>query len=191
MPPVADIYSDLEDQNKYQDPVTDKWTKKANMPTSRHSFSTSVVNGKIYAIGGGGGIGGGGDPLAVVEEYDPVTDRWTKKADMPTSRHSFSTSVVNGKIYAIGGGGGIGGDGGPVVEEYDPVTDRWTKKADMPTPRSYFSTSAVKGKIYAIGGFAPGFVRLSTVEEYDPGLPQSVTPAGKFATLWGKLKAAR
>jgi hypothetical protein len=30
-------------------------------------------------------------------------DTWTKKADMPTARWSLSTSVVNGKIYAIGG----------------------------------------------------------------------------------------
>ena len=29
---------------------------------------------------------------------------WTQKADMPTARHTLSTSVVNGKIYAIGGG---------------------------------------------------------------------------------------
>ena len=56
-------------------------------------------NGKIYAIGGGlQGVG-----FSTVEEYDPATDTWTKKADMPTGRFALSTSVVNGKIYAIGG----------------------------------------------------------------------------------------
>ena len=29
--------------------------------------------------------------------------KWTKKADMPTPRSDFSTSVVKGRIYAIGG----------------------------------------------------------------------------------------
>jgi hypothetical protein len=29
-------------------------------------------------------------------------DTWTKKADMPFLRNNLSTSVVNGKIYAIG-----------------------------------------------------------------------------------------
>jgi hypothetical protein len=38
-----------------------------------------------------------------VEEYNPVTDTWKKKAKMPTARAWLSTSVVNGKIYAIGG----------------------------------------------------------------------------------------
>ncbi|MBI1923874.1 hypothetical protein HYR99_06450 [Candidatus Poribacteria bacterium] len=40
-----------------------EWTKKADMPTARNSLSTSVVDGKIYAIGGL-------LPLGVVEEYD-------------------------------------------------------------------------------------------------------------------------
>jgi hypothetical protein len=38
-----------------------------------------------------------------VEAYDPVTDTWTTKADMPAARALLSTSVVDGKIYAIGG----------------------------------------------------------------------------------------
>jgi RNA polymerase sigma factor (sigma-70 family) len=140
-----------------------KWTKRADMPTGRCYFSTSVVGGKIYAIGG---FDRNWNFVSTVEEYDPVTDKWTKKADMPTARSSFSTCAVNGKIYAIGGWR----DGAPIefstVEEYDPVTDKWTKKADMPTGRQYFSTSAVGGKIYAIGGWRNG-VALSTVEEYD------------------------
>ena len=87
----------------------DTWTKKADMPTPRYSFSTSVVNGKIYAIGGvttdPDSIFANPPEIAVatVEEYNPATDTWTKKVDMPTPRYILSTSVVNGKIYAIGG----------------------------------------------------------------------------------------
>lgn len=47
-----------------------------------------------------------GDIFSTVEEYDPVTDTWTEKVNMPTPRISLSTSVVNGKIYAIGGWNG-------------------------------------------------------------------------------------
>lgn len=57
------------------------WTQKANMPTARWGVSTSVVDGKIYAVGGGERRG----PFSTVEEYDPTTDTWTKKADMPTA----------------------------------------------------------------------------------------------------------
>ncbi|MBM3235315.1 hypothetical protein FJZ31_03340 [Candidatus Poribacteria bacterium] len=142
----------------------DTWTRKADMPTPRRYFSTSVVNGKIYAIGGWDG-----DKYpSTVEEYDPATDTWTRKADMPTARGGCSTNVVNGKIYAIGGGN----DNYPsfylsTVEEYNPMTDSWTQKADMPTPREGPCASVVNGKIYVIGGWRAGFV-CSTVEEYDP-----------------------
>lgn len=116
-------------------------------------------------------------------------DTWTNKADMPTARDSFSTSVVNGKIYAIGGQG-PGWVSLSTVEEYDPRADEWTKKADMPNARQFLSASAVKGKIYAIGGW--NGVSLSTVEEYDTGFAgESIEAKGKFATLWGKLKAEK
>ena len=76
------VFSTVEEY----DPATDTWTKKASMPTARGGLSTSVVNGKIYAIGGLRRQGGVREAVAVVEEYDPTTDRWMKKASMPTAR---------------------------------------------------------------------------------------------------------
>jgi N-acetylneuraminic acid mutarotase len=104
-----------------------------------------------------------------VEEYDPVTDTWMTKTDIPTARGCAAASVVNGKIYVIGGAPATPLTT-PTVEEYDPATDTWTKKADMPTSRCFFSASVVDGKIYAIGGWTeiPQRRVLSTVEEYDP-----------------------
>ena len=141
------------------------WAGMANMPTARWGLSTSVVNGKIYAIGGH-------PDLATVEECDPSSNTWTTKADMPTGRSGLSTSVVDGRIYAIGGNTGGWGPSLPTVEEYDPITDIWTKKADMPTPRNGLSTAVVNGKIYAVGGMeVTAFEQwntLRTVEVYDP-----------------------
>ena len=141
----------------------DSWTRKTDMPTARFGVTTSVVDGRIYAIGGGvlRGV-----MVRNVQAYDPATDSWVAKASMPADTCWHSTSAVDGKIYAIGGWapGGVGID--PVVE-YDPATDTWRARAEMPTPRKFLSTSAVNGKIYAIGGseFTPA---LGTVEEYDP-----------------------
>jgi N-acetylneuraminic acid mutarotase len=148
------------------DPATDTWTRKADMPTARLCVSTSAVNGKIYAIGGSAGGGQWYQGLTTVEEYDPATDTWTTKADMPTGRTYFSTCAMNGKIYAIGGVKSGDVDNLSSVEEYDPPTDTWTRKADMPTAKSRLATSEVDGRIYAIGGWAGGGV-TSTVEEYD------------------------
>ncbi len=57
------------------DPLTDTWdATKTDMPTARISLTLSVVNGKIYAIGGDT-IQCSID-LSTVEEYDPQTDTW-------------------------------------------------------------------------------------------------------------------
>ncbi|MEK7396968.1 MAG: kelch repeat-containing protein, partial [Candidatus Poribacteria bacterium] len=163
------------------------WTKKADMLTARGNISptASIVNGKIYIIGGADGA----KALSEVEEYDPKKDKWTRKADMPSRRSSLSTSAVNGKVYAIGGHNDINGNVLATVEEYDPVNDIWTKKADMPSPRQWLSTSVVNGKIYAIGGYDdPGMVSVSTVEEYDPVMDKWInksdmpTNRGYFST---------
>jgi len=150
------------------------------MPTARWGLSTSVVDGKIYAIGGGNIIYGV-TYLSTLEVYDPVTDTWTRKADMPSGRACAAASVVNGKIYVIGGS--------PraetyttTVEEYDPATDTWTRKADMPTARCFLSTSVVNGKIYAIGGRMYPGGDTTAVEEYDP-VTDTWTRRGNMPTV--------
>ncbi|AOY76010.1 Kelch repeat-containing protein [Clostridium formicaceticum] len=159
---IIDIQMDeditfLQESQGYSLFATDQWKRKTNMPTARTNLGVAAVNGKIYAIGGLGGIN-------KVEEYDPETDRWTTKANMPTGRYGLDVAVVNGKIYAIGGynGGYIN-----KVEEYNPVTNTWTTKANMPTARSHLGVAVVNGKIYAVGGSnSSGY--LNKVEEYNP-----------------------
>ena len=118
-----------------------------------------------------------------VEEYDPVTGMWVKKKSMRTARTRLSTSVVNGKIYAVGGwaaGPGVVS----TVEVYDPATDTWTKMEDMPTRIIDLCSSAVNGYIYAIGGTQTAvsdfpFPAISVVEVYDTGEGIRVTSVSR------------
>ena len=147
------------------DPVTDTWTTKSPMPTARGFHSANVVNGRIYVLGGSQDYNPGARHVQTVEVYDPATDTWTQKGDMPRSIGAGFSSVVDGKIYVIGGYGGT-----QRVDEYDPSTDTWTTKSEMPTERIALSTSALDGKIYAIGGYVPGvsgYPGVTTVEVYD------------------------
>ncbi len=175
-------------------PVTDTWVKKADMPMARGWLSTSVADGIIYAIGGSEGEPAGDRDLSTVEAYDPATDTWTRKADMPTATGGISTSVVDRIIYAFGGN--IGGEAGfkiATVAAYDPAKDTWTPKADMPTARVALSTSVVNGHIYAIGGWSQfPDAPTNVVEEFDPGTPpggKAVEPTGKLPTKWGEVKS--
>ncbi len=146
------------------DPVTDTWTTKSDMPTGRQALSTSVVNGKIYAIGGGASSNTGAETFSTVEEYDPATDRWTTKSEMPTARGWHSAGVVDDKIYVIGGSPSLWFTPVFTMEVYEPATDTWTQKGDVPCASSTSFASVVDGKIYAFGGY----VCSRRVYEYDP-----------------------
>ncbi|MDE0326866.1 MAG: sigma-70 family RNA polymerase sigma factor [Candidatus Poribacteria bacterium] len=165
------------------DPKTDTWERKADMPTARAGMSTLVVDGKIYAIGGGQGKkhrlrrgwGHSGKLLPTIEMYDPVTDTWTQKADMPVPRSSNSTCIMDGKIYIIGG---VAANRKQWrldnVDIYDPATDTWTQAKSMNHARGGASVSVVNGKIYVMGGVGwpqipnhPGPF-LSSVEVFNP-----------------------
>jgi N-acetylneuraminic acid mutarotase len=150
-----------------------RWRYKAEMPTSRRSFAASVVNGKIYAIGGLQSTGSNQDPIRTVDRYDPSTGIWTQMADNPLPMYEHSAGVVDRKIYVMGGYPRVPtAPPSAIFQVYDPATDTWKRKADMPIPRANHCAAVVDGKIYLFGGFCfecpvPGNL-LSTVSIYDP-----------------------
>ena len=160
------------------------WARKADMPVKNMQPSTNVVGSKIYVIGGWHAIGELNPQwkaLTRVDVYDPTTDTWTRKADMPTGRGHTNACVVDGKICVIGGDSGPGDSPIPTVEVYDLVTDSWTQKDDMPTRRRWFSTCVVDGIIYVIGGNpGSGGTHLKTVEAYDTTTDTWTTKADMF-----------
>jgi N-acetylneuraminic acid mutarotase len=124
------------------------------------------VNNKIYAIGGS--FGSPNQILSSVEEYDPATDTWTKKAEMSTKRFGPAACVMDGKIYAISGAAGY--DVLPIIEKYDQAANTWISLPNMPIPRAA-SACVINSKIYYIGGaltVKPPHPSVSTVEEYTP-----------------------
>lgn len=144
------------------------WTLKAEMPIARSFLppSASVVNDKIYIIGGTSVNG----PVSSVDQYDPATDTWTSKAPMLEARWGHSADVVDGKIYVMGGCLTTYGDAIQSMEVYDPVTDEWQPLGNMPTARLGFGSCVIDGKIYVTGGRTadPGGDYLDIVQVYDP-----------------------
>ena len=136
------------------------WSPCANMPTARQQFAVGVVDGSIWAIGGGNCHNQGEpacpDPLNTVESYYPPLDKWTKRPAMPTARSDLGVGVVGTTIYAIGG---INHDGNicDVIEAFDTVGQTWsTGLPPMPTQRFAFSVGVVGPTLYVVGGLGQG-----------------------------------
>ena len=125
------------------------WTNKGLIPTPRAAMTASVIDNKIYVIGGNNGSPNNSD-LAVVEVYDPATNTWdTTKAPLPAPRGWLSSAVVNGIIYVIGGGYPTASDS---LFAYNPTTNLWSRKANLLSPRRAAQAGEVNGIIYNIGG---------------------------------------
>lgn len=150
------------------DPMTDHWTIKQEMPSSR-SYPLAVgAGGKIFVFGGAGADAHSHwTVFRTFEEYDPATGNWTTREPVPEVFSVRAVAEANGKIYCVGSG---------PTGEYDPIFDTWTQKAPMLTSRSGFALAAAgNGKLYAVGGSTNGTNVVRTVEEYDPVTDQWTT----------------
>ena len=117
-----------------------------------------------------GGDGGEGYARALNanEAYDPVTNQWTVKSDMPTARHHAASAVVDGEIYVIGGRIGEELNNVDSIEKYNPVYDSWTVDLEpMPSKRSGNAATSLNGDIYVLGG-EQNEGTFNENERYDP-----------------------
>ncbi len=161
-----------------------KWVKLAAFPEPAEELLGAAANGKMYVFCG---LAPAWKPMGLVYEYDPATDKWTKKKPMGLASHHVAFTEMNGKIYAFGGF--VPPTSGPPAWvpidnawEYDPANDSWKALAPMPTKRGSPVAVAANGKIYVIGGATTSpnqnepvvlptrpHVSIGVVEEYDPG----------------------
>ena len=77
-----------------------KWEKAAPFPEAEEELYGAAANGKMYVFGG---FGAGGHPVGMAWEYDPATDKWTKKKSMPIPAHHAAVAEYHGKFYIFGG----------------------------------------------------------------------------------------
>ena len=122
------------------------WINKTPMPTSRYAFGLTVVDDKIFAIGGT--ASDGKTRLATNEMYNPTKDVWETRTPIPSPRRAHATTTYQNKIYIIGG------SDSKANEVYDPTTDTWENKTALPSQynRNFFNAHTVNEKIYVISG---------------------------------------
>lgn len=161
-------------------------TKFAPLPNPAEEYWSAAANGKFYLFGGTAVNTGGRSILpGRVLEYDPATDKWTSKKQMPRPADHMNVAEYRGKIYVFGGASTEKpGDAGNNFQlndswEYDPAADSWKALAAMPTRRNAAAAVEAGGKIYVIGGNqlpegapnsgpASNLIVVGTNEAYDP-----------------------
>jgi len=151
------------------DPLTDTWdTTKAPMLIPIYQAQGAVINDTFYVIGGLLGP----PPYTgqkIVQMYDPITNTWSRVADLIFGRVGHTANGIADTIYAIGG------DTNPPpiiwVENYDANSNIWHQIDSAPFVKMLHTASVFKNTIYLFSGSTtpvPALTPSSTVYSFDP-----------------------
>lgn len=162
-------------QNSPED-FSGSWTTGSSMGfTPRAALTSSVVNGKIYVMGG---YSNDTTFLNTLEVFDPLANSWSapKTTGIFSPRRGLCSAVVNDKIYVMGGYDGKNWLN--TLEVFDPSNNTWTTPASTGTftAREKLCCSVVDNKIYVMGGFN-GIKHFNLLEVFDPSTNIWSTPA--------------
>jgi N-acetylneuraminic acid mutarotase len=143
--------------NEVYDPATNKWETREPMSVPRNHAFGAAVNGKIYVIGGRTGHGFilTATNTDVVEEYDPLSNRWSvPKERMPTARSGGVTGTDGRRIYVAGGEVTTQELVGAfrAIEAYDPITNSWMTLPPMPMPRHGVAGAVLGNRLHLVSG---------------------------------------
>ncbi|MBI4635329.1 MAG: galactose oxidase [Candidatus Rokubacteria bacterium] len=141
------------------------WTVLAPMPTARQEVAAAALDGRVFVVGG---LGPGGAPSAIVEAFDPATNRWETRAPLPAATHHAAAATLEGRLFVIGGftGGRVSWTPVGTVYEYDPGRDSWSTRASLAAPRGALAVAALGGRLHALGGDSGD--PTNAHEVYDP-----------------------
>jgi len=119
--------------------------------------------------------------------YDPQTDTWETRADMPQAQGGLAAAVLNGRLYAFGGE-----QWSPTqkvfstVWVYDPATDSWDSAGELPEARHGLAAATIGSETFSIAGAdRPGGGAVNSSAALTPGTSPDLLLRGlRDAALW-------
>jgi hypothetical protein len=154
---------------KAYDVSANVWRSKAPYPVRARGTNGAVeINGKIYVSGGftrRWDEQRGVYRLEVLRSlymYDPATDKWTRRRDLPITAAQGVSAAYNGMLYVATSCHhecGESADRG-ALWRYNPSTDRWVLLGRTPHDPAYGGGGFVGGKLYLVE-------ELGAVDVYD------------------------
>jgi N-acetylneuraminic acid mutarotase len=174
---------------------TRTWTGLKPLPIPLYdALGATAIHGKLYVAGGKSTTE---DCLKTLYVYDPLTNSWARKADMPlTGCHGVQANIL-GQLYVYTVYTGPGR--GDLFAAYNPNTNTWVRR---PVPEGSFQSypvgEAINDKFYLTGGIDASGQFNHVLQVYDPATKiwtkKSPLPTGRdnaFATAFhGKLFVA-
>jgi hypothetical protein len=134
------------------------------LPAPRHGHRLERVGGGLLSFGGFGDASAPDREMKQTWWLAPGAKEWVRRADMGAERAFFSSTVVDGSVYAIGDG----------LERYDAEHDRWTSILPAGSlPKSHFASATIGSTLYVLGGYYGAKADLLAVD----------LPAGKLREL--------
>ncbi len=135
--------------NYEYNPATRTWATKASMPTARGWLAGSVVDGKIYIIGG---HNNSGQAIATNECFDIAANTWSTRTARP--RIGLAAAEVvwrDSLIYVLGGNNASTGFNN--VDIYDATADAWSVGTALPFPLFMGSAGIIGDTIFIAQGY--------------------------------------
>ncbi len=165
----------------YYDLNSNTWsTSAAAPPYTTNNSGFCVYNNMLYIFGSYGNH-------KHVMVYNPTTNAWTTKSDIPdTYCNSYwytqaCAPIGGGKILIAGGSNAKYGTPCATAVVYDTASDSYTLAASMPAARYYATPAFFNGMAYVIGGYSTE----SSVYIYNPNTNTWSTgpsvPSAKFS----------
>ena len=160
------------------------WTEINGLPAAREFHSVSILNDKLYVIGGVSTSFLFG--ATNVFEFDGTN--WTEAAGLPTGIWYHASATLNNKLYVFGG---TDKDINTKTNVYEFNGTNWTEINGLPTTIHGMSAQAFNNSIYVIGGWdsSPGTL-LTNVYKFDGtnflevnGLPKALSVTYSAAIL--------
>ncbi|UOQ68637.1 PKD domain-containing protein [Hymenobacter volaticus] len=154
------------------DPATNTWKALPNAPRSRDHFNATIIDDKLYLVGGRRSSVSTNQPVELtvpeVDVYDFTTGQWAtlpSASNLPTPRAGAATAVLGTELLVIGGESSLAA-AHKETHSLDVTTNTWRRVADLQTGRH--STQAIvnnSGVYLAAGATTQGGTSLASTQE--------------------------
>jgi N-acetylneuraminic acid mutarotase len=132
------------------------WQETAPLPQAMFESQGAVAGDRLFLFGGF--FNGDVQATHATYAYDPTTNTWSQRADLPEAVTHAGVAADGATVWLVGGlvGDYNGGTNAPTasVWKYDATADAWSAGPALPAPGAAGGTALVGRALHYFGGFA-------------------------------------